>query len=246
MMRHFTAATADAGAMGLFTLALAMIPLAGCGDDPAQDSAPPVSAAPATPRTQAPAPADPEIVPLQAAGLLVAPHRFFRAVGADAEVEIAFASVADRALVTTAGVYAFVDSPENQKLLQDLPADTAVRIEAVAHTPSRLLHIERIEALAQTPADLDVDAVAGAAGRKVTLTGTNKCACGIKIAPLHTSCQLGHLHHLEADDGRIYHYLQFADGQDAYLGRGTHFKKLTVEAVELPGQFLLVERVAVQ
>lgn len=45
-------------------------------------------------------------------------------------------------------------------------------------------------------------------GRQVTLEGVNKYQCGLAVADLSHSCKLGHLHHLEADDGKIYHYLQ--------------------------------------
>jgi hypothetical protein len=53
---------------------------------------------------------------------------------------------------------------------------------------------------------------------------------------------LGHLHHLEANDGKIYQYLQYADGKSAFLGEGTHFKNVELKARVFPGQFLLVEK----
>jgi hypothetical protein len=52
----------------------------------------------------------------------------------------------------------------------------------------------------------------------------------------------GHLHRLEADDGKIYHYLQYGDVKAAFLGNGTHFKNIEVKARVFPGQFLLVEK----
>jgi hypothetical protein len=72
--------------------------------------------------------------------------------------------------------------------------------------------------------------------------GTNKCQCGLSVAELPHSCALGHLHHLEASDGKIYHYLQYGDGKSAFLGHGTHFMNVEVKARVFPGQFLLVER----
>jgi hypothetical protein len=55
-----------------------------------------------------------------------------------------------------------------------------------------------------------------------------------------------HLHHLEAADGRIYHYLQFASGKDTFLGKDSHFQAVEVTARVLPGQYLLVERVVLE
>jgi len=48
--------------------------------------------------------------------------------------------------------------------------------------------------------------------------------------------------HLEADNGKVYHYLQYGDGKSAFLGNGSHFKNVEVKARMFPGQFLLVER----
>jgi len=53
---------------------------------------------------------------------------------------------------------------------------------------------------------------------------------------------MGHLHHLDAIDGKIYHYLQYGDGKSAFLGNRTHFKNVEVNARVFPGHFLLVER----
>ncbi len=66
------------------------------------------------------------------------------------------------------------------------------------------------------------------------LKGTNKCQCGLDVADLPHSCTLGHLHHLEADDGKTYHYLQFAQGKDTFLGHDTHFKNLEVKGRIFP------------
>ena len=43
-------------------------------------------------------------------------------------------------------------------------------------------------------------------GQSLALKGTNKCQCGLDVAELPHNCNLGHLHHLEADDGKTYHY----------------------------------------
>ena len=69
-----------------------------------------------------------------------------------------------------------------------------------------------------------------ASGQSLALKGTNKCQCGLDVAELPHNCNLGHLHHLEADDGKTYHYMQFAQGKDTLLGHGTHFKDVEVAA----------------
>ena len=83
-------------------------------------------------------------------------------------------------------------------------------------------------------------------GEQVTLAGMNKCQCGLDVADLPHSCDLGHLHHLETEDGRIYHYLQSGSGNDAFLGSGSHFRPVEVTARLLPGQYLLVQEVSVE
>ena len=83
-------------------------------------------------------------------------------------------------------------------------------------------------------------------GRQVTLEGVNKCQCGLAVADLSHSCKLGHLHHLEADDGKIYHYLQTEPSKQAFLGRVAHFQPAGVTALLLPGQFLLVQQLDVK
>ena len=50
------------------------------------------------------------------------------------------------------------------------------------------------------------------------------------MAELPPNCNLGHLHHREADDGKTYHYMQFAQGKDTLLGHGTYFKDVEVAA----------------
>jgi len=54
------------------------------------------------------------------------------------------------------------------------------------------------------------------------------------------TCRTRVLHHLETLDGQIYHYLQFARGEDFFLGKGSHFKPLSVKARLLPGHYLMV------
>lgn len=149
--------------------------------------------------------------------------------------------VAARALVTRDGVYAFLETPENRRFLKGVKPGTAVSVKGRLLASGLLLHIDSLvrakDDLVTNPARFEVEV-----GKAATLKGVNKCQCGLNVADLPHSCTLGHLHHLEADDGKIYHYLQYGDGKSAFLGEGTHFKNVEVKARVFPGQFLLVEK----
>jgi hypothetical protein len=149
--------------------------------------------------------------------------------------------VAARALVTKDGVYAFLETPENKKLLKDVKPGTAVSIKGRLLASGALLHIDSL-AKAKGDPGVDLARYDDEEGKEVTLRGINKCQCGLNVADLPHSCTLGHLHHLEADDGKVYNYLQYGDGKAAFLGHGTHFRNVEVKARLFPGQFLLVER----
>jgi hypothetical protein len=149
--------------------------------------------------------------------------------------------VAARAFVTKDSVYAFLETPENKKLLRDVKPGTAVHIKGRLLATGALLHIDSL-AKAKGDPGVDLARYEDEEGKEVTLRGANKCQCGLDVADLPHSCTLGHLHHLEADDGKIYNYLQYGDGKAAFLGNGTHFKNVEVKARVFPGQFLLVER----
>jgi hypothetical protein len=157
-----------------------------------------------------------------------------------ARAQATLKEVAARALVTKEGVYAFLETPENRRLLKDVKPGTAVNVKGRLLVSGSLLHID---SLAKAKADPGVDLARyeGEEGKAVTLRGTNKCQCGLNVGELPHACTLGHLHHLEANDGKIYHYLQYGDGKAAFLGSGTHFKNIEVKARVFPGQFLLVE-----
>ena len=99
-----------------------------------------------------------------------------------------------------------------------------------------LLHIESLTKAKGDPG-VDLSRYEDEEGKEVTLRGANKCQCGLNVADLPHSCTLGHLHHLEADDGKIYNYLQYGDGKAAFLGDGTHFRNVEVKARVFPGQF---------
>jgi hypothetical protein len=149
--------------------------------------------------------------------------------------------VAARAFVTKDGVYAFLESPENQKLLKDVKPGTAVSINGRLFVDCAILHIDSLASAKADPA-IDLSRYEDEEGKEITLRGENKGQCGLNVSDLPHSCTLGHLHHLEADNGKVYHYLQFGDGKSAFLGTGSHFKKVVVKARVFPGQFLLVEK----
>jgi hypothetical protein len=149
--------------------------------------------------------------------------------------------VAARALVTKDGVYAFLESPENQRLLKDVKPGTPVSVKGRLLVAGSLLHIDSL-AKAKGDPGIDLSRYEDEEGKEVTLRGANKCQCGLNVSDLPHSCTLGHLHHLEANNGKVYQYLQYGDGKSAFLGNGTHFKNVEVKARVFPGQFLLVEK----
>ena len=149
--------------------------------------------------------------------------------------------VAARAFITKDGVYAFLETPENKKFLKDVKPGTAVSIKGRLLASGALLHIDSL-ATAKGDPGVDLARYDDEEGKAVTLRGANKCQCGLNVADLPHSCTLGHLHHLEADDGKIYNYIQYGDGKSAFLGNGSHFKNVEVKARVFPGQFLVVER----
>ena len=71
-----------------------------------------------------------------------------------ARAQTTLKEVSARALVTKDGVYAFLESPENQKLLKDVKPGTAVSIKGRLLVAGSLLHID---SLVKTKADPGVD-----------------------------------------------------------------------------------------
>ncbi len=152
--------------------------------------------------------------------------------------------VSGRALVTANGIYTFLETPANAEHLKTVQLGTAVHVKGQLLKSGSLLHIESLEQVMEEP-EIALTEYTGAEGEEITLQGVNKCQCGLDVASLPHNCQLGHLHHLEAEDGRIYHYLPFLKGGEAFLGTETHFKEITVRGKEYPGGYLLVESVSV-
>ena len=177
-------------------------------------------------------------------GVIVDVHTFFTTatVGAGAAVEPEQAEVAGRALVTETGLFAFLETPHNAEQLKRTVPGSVVQVRGKLLERGALLHIDQLD-LATTVPLIDFARLRTDPGKAVALKGVNKCQCGLAVGDLPHSCELGHLHHLEADDGKIYHYLQFASGKDTFLGRDSHFKPVEVSARLLPGQFLLVQNV---
>lgn len=175
-------------------------------------------------------------------GIVVDIQHFFQAAEGEmaATAEIGQDGVSGLALVTRNGIYAFLETPENAEHLQGIEPGSAVRVKGQLLQSASLLHIESLEQVMEAPG-VELASYRMAQGKEMTLTGVNKCQCGLDVASLPHNCQLGHLHHLEADDGHIYHYLQFRDGREAFLGDGSHFKQVTVRAQVLPGNYLLVK-----
>ena len=175
-------------------------------------------------------------------GVIVDVNSFFTAATRDSQagkMAVANESVAGKALVTEDGVYGFLETPDNEKMLAATSNGSVVQIVGKLLKAAALLHVDALESKTQVPL-IDFARFRNDTGIEVELEGVNKCQCGLDVGDLPHSCKLGHLHHLEAADGQIYHYLQFARGQDFFLGVESHSKPVSVKARLLPGHYLLV------
>ncbi len=182
-------------------------------------------------------------------GLIVELHTLYPQIAKNIDAEKSAKTdkrrMAERALVTKNGVYAFLENTETEKALADIPSNTPVMINGLLYTPGQLIHVENIYKTEKADG-VDLKKYNKVEGKQITLNGKNKCQCGLKVGTLPTSCNLGHLHHLEAKDGKTYHYIHSASGKNAFLGKDCHFKKVTVAAKLFPGNFLLVENFSVK
>lgn len=142
-------------------------------------------------------------------------------------------------------VYAFVESPENEKILAGIEPGTGLLLTGKLFVPGALLELESATP-ALVEANVFAQKLAETEGVEVTVEGVNKCQCGLDLGGLRRSCGLGHLHHLVDADGKTYNYLQFGDGQAMFAGGAVHFKALEVKAREFPGHFLLVESMTIK
>jgi hypothetical protein len=189
----------------------------------------------------------PAVTPFEADGVVADVLQLFPCAIKDAKkadqarAKTTLKEVAARALVTKDGVYAFLETPENQRSLKDVKPGTAVRIKGRLLVAGSLLHIDSLAKVTTNPG-IDLARYEDEEGKEVTLRGANKCQCGLNVSDLPHACTLGHLHHLEADNGKVYHYLQYGDGKSAFLGDRSHFKNVEVKARVFPGNFLLVEK----
>ena len=147
------------------------------------------------------------------------------------------------ALVARSGVYAFLETPGNSTHLRDIAPGTPVTLTGRLLVNGALLHIDNLKAVKTAPG-VDLEAYRSAAGQEVSLTGYNLCQCGLDVGELPNNCRLGHLHHLQASDGKIYHYLQYGEAQKTYLGIDSHFRPLGIKGRVLPGHYLLVASVS--
>ena len=149
--------------------------------------------------------------------------------------------IAGRALATAGGLYFFLETPENDEKLGDLQAGSVVHVTGKLLERGALLHIAELKRSDTISLDLDLAGLRADPGLQITLAGTNKCQCGLDVADLPHSCKLGHLHHLEAEDGSLYHYLPDPQGIALFLGQGSHFKGVSVEGRLFPGNYIKVE-----
>ncbi len=200
----------------------------------------------ADPAAPAPGSAPAKVVPYTGQGYLVVAHSFFDvtvpALTADKNFQPPREPLADRLFVTADGVYAFVESPANKKLLDGIKPDAALSVKGKLLSNGSLLLLDEAVVL-KDAVNIDQKKFRADAGKPVALDGYSRCQCALDLAGLPTSCALGHLHHLQLADGSLYTYLPIGDGAAALAGKPAHNSKLHVEALLLPGRQLLVRSV---
>ena len=178
-------------------------------------------------------------------GTIVDVHNFFELatkregyVPGDADV------CSSRAFVAKSAMYAFLETPGNAEKLESVELDSDVILKGKLLTSGALLHIESISP-SPRPLNIRTARFQKHAGTAVRLSGRNLCQCALKLYKIPHSCALGHRHHLQfsGKETRIYHYLPTSAGRALFLGKDSHGKTVNVEAIILPGQFVLVKSV---
>lgn len=142
-------------------------------------------------------------------------------------------------LVNANGVYSFLEREENEKFLKEIKVGDHVEIKGKLLEAGFLVEIESLTTLKEK-SEVDLKIVQESEGKPISLEGINKCQCGLKVGELKHSCKLGHLHHLQTEDGKIYHYLEPDKSKDMKL----HFKKMKVDALLFPGNFIKIKETA--
>lgn len=222
-----------------------LVSLAGCGQsdggaDSTEGAASHADANSDTARPQV-VPGD-GVVDFKQKGVLTSAAALFGLDGDRESLDMVRTVTSDRAFVTADGVYAFLETPGNFAHLAQVKGEQSLLIKGKLLARGRLVHIESTQPV-EGKVPFDMTKYYAYDGQVTTMTGVNKCMCGIKIARMHPSCELGHLHHLVASDGKIYHYVQLADGADAAATMKYHSMPVSVTGRILPGQFISVETI---
>lgn len=139
------------------------------------------------------------------------------------------------AFVNDKGIYSFLERDDQEKLLKAIKVGDHVEIKGKILEAGYLVEIESIK-IVEEKATVDLKKYQDLDGKSITLEGTNKCQCGLKVASLQHNCKLGHLHHLQTEDGKIYHYLEVGKSSDMKI----HFKKLKLDVLLFPGNFIKI------
>ena len=149
--------------------------------------------------------------------------------------------VAELALITNSGVFALLETQDNQNQVRDIPLNKTFKVTGKLHNLGKLIKIDEISP-ASSNASINTGLYSRANGRTVRLTGDNVCWCTLQFSQTDYTCDTGYLHHLHTPDGKIYHYLQNSRGMKLYKAMFTHQQEVKVEALLFPGNYLAVTR----
>lgn len=141
--------------------------------------------------------------------------------------------------VNKKGTYSFLETPENNSLLEIFESGALVDIKGKELKTGSLIEIEKINVSDKTIKFNLENYKKYTQGKKTTLTGVNKCQCSLNVSTFKHSCKLGHLHHLVLADQSIYHYIQPKTSANMKF----HGKKVEVEGLLLPGNYISVTKI---
>ena len=131
----------------------------------------------------------PAVQPFEADGVVADVHDLFPIATKDGKKtdrgrsSTTLRDVAARALVTEDGVYASLESPENQRALRGVKSGASVHIKGRLLAIGALLHIDPLAAF-KAKSKVDITRYAKEKGEEVTLGRSNKCECGLSVADI--------------------------------------------------------------
>ncbi len=185
------------------------------------------------------------VTPFNDSGRIIHPYLFFQSIAQRIPMDslrLKQERLTAKAFVTKTGVFSFIEHPLNHDALKDIAQGSYVKIRGQQFVPGNLILIESLKKIREVK-NLPLSELEQSQGKFVELKGFNVCQCGLNLGSLPRTCSLGHFHHLQAVDGKTYHYFQQREGIPLFLGAapGYHYKNVSLTGELYPGNFIWVE-----